>query len=348
VLTHDLWLGQSCQLLLIGVFNLAAFSKIATPAAFLTALKVGKIPAPLLKPVAGLLITLEIGLAAGLLLASGWALAAFFGAAASVLLVFSLWLAKAYFQKLDIACGCFGGRANPVGIFSLLRNSVLILVTLAGGFVTLGWAKTGLEPELASGWLVFLGAAGGGWLNAKLNRSGQMLIWFGFTTAPSKNEQLSRLSRSETEIMVKHVLATERFNRIRAVLSDSLKQPVNWLVEKTYAIEHTKRQERGVVVPWQAENDSALRGFYLFWLDERNRIVQTLNGTFQAAPGNSVTNLQLHRNERRLLELAFTPDGQVVQGRLYKNWRPPVNLTGQSVYKATAKLDATARWLVFG
>jgi len=131
------YLLTTCQLILATVMLAAATGKIIQIKPFEEALRQSHIPVKLIVPTMFLVPTIEIGVTLGLLLSTARILPFLLLLCATLLIIFTLWMFTIYFQGLQLECGCFGTGGSKVGRGTILRNIILILISVGGFFLSL-------------------------------------------------------------------------------------------------------------------------------------------------------------------------------------------------------------------
>lgn len=137
-----------CQLLLAAILLFAVGSKLLQSEQFLAALRLSHLPRRLLIPLAVCVTSAEVVVSTGLVLSPRWLLPWFFAGALSLLGSFTLWMIFIYAQKLRIKCGCFGTASGYVGLQSIVRNLLLLIVSLGGFLISFRIHNLLLEPSL--------------------------------------------------------------------------------------------------------------------------------------------------------------------------------------------------------
>jgi hypothetical protein len=127
----------SCQIILAAILSIAAFGKVRYTQQFVTALRASVIPSLFVLPTAIIIIILEAELALGLALSIHGMLPFIFGSTFLLLGAFTGWLISVYRRQLNVECGCFGASRAKVGKSSIIRNILLMVVSLSGFFLAL-------------------------------------------------------------------------------------------------------------------------------------------------------------------------------------------------------------------
>ena len=141
------------QILLAAIFLLAASGKLLKSEQFLSALRLSHIPDWLLSPMIIGIPCVELGLSIGLVMSSYPLLSWFFAGTSGLLGIFTLWMIFISLQKLRIKCGCFGTASSQIGLHSIVRNILLLSVSLWGLFISSRMHHVFLEPSL---WMFML------------------------------------------------------------------------------------------------------------------------------------------------------------------------------------------------
>ena len=125
------------QLVTGAAFAAAGASKLLRADEFWAALRLSRLPEPVVFVVALALPVVEIGLSGWLFMGTAGSLSAAFLACVMLLLAFTVWMAWVLARKLTVRCGCFGGGDGYVGVHSISRNLALMAVA------AIGWALAG-------------------------------------------------------------------------------------------------------------------------------------------------------------------------------------------------------------
>jgi hypothetical protein len=118
------------------------------------------LPQPLVRAAALLFLAGEVAVV-GLLLFGGPFLAAGFGLALGLLLLFSLALATVLIRGLQTPCHCFGATDKAISRYDLWRNlgfvavALLGLGTLSAEVTNLNWIELGLISLIATVCVIF-------------------------------------------------------------------------------------------------------------------------------------------------------------------------------------------------
>jgi uncharacterized membrane protein YphA (DoxX/SURF4 family) len=122
-------MSDAAALLLAAVFAWAGAAKLRQAAVTERTFRAFGLPAP--AALARGVPLAELGLAAGLVLAPGWAAALALG----VLAGFTTVLVRAMRAGVDVGCGCFGtARREPVSSVEVLRNGLLAVAAAVALF----------------------------------------------------------------------------------------------------------------------------------------------------------------------------------------------------------------------
>lgn len=146
-----IYLLLACQITLAVILLLAATGKILNSEQFLPALRLSGVPKVLVTPIAILTPALEMCLAFGLVLSSPQLLPLTMAATAGLFGIFTVWMVSIYAHGLRVKCGCFGIANSDIGPHSILRNGILITVSLGGFILALNTQSLLPTPSL---WLV--------------------------------------------------------------------------------------------------------------------------------------------------------------------------------------------------
>src|SRR5215467_655811 len=121
----------ACRLILAGVFVLSAVEKLRAPGAFVDGIQSFRLlPPRFVRPGAYAALFCEI-CSVGLLAVPRTALAGFVLAGA-VLALFTVVIARTIRRGLNVPCPCFGVSTVPVGPQHVIRNLILISVSVIG------------------------------------------------------------------------------------------------------------------------------------------------------------------------------------------------------------------------
>jgi hypothetical protein len=114
------------------MFVASGASKLLRADEFAAALRLSRLPEPLVAVLSVALPVLEIALSAWLFLAAPAGLPGAFAACLALLALFTAWMLWVRARKLTVRCGCFGGGGGYVGLETIGRNVALMAVALAG------------------------------------------------------------------------------------------------------------------------------------------------------------------------------------------------------------------------
>lgn len=120
------------QLVLALTMLLAATGKILHHEQLLTALRASKFTDGTEFAIAFFMPIIELLIAIGLLLNTDETLPLVFLLTTGLLLLFTSWIFSVYIRGLRIRCGCFGNGNTLIGLGTLTRNGVLLLLALGG------------------------------------------------------------------------------------------------------------------------------------------------------------------------------------------------------------------------
>ncbi len=121
-----------CQLALAVILLLAATGKFLNAEQFLAALRLSHFPGILVTPIAILTPLIEVCLALGLVFSTPQSLPPVLIATVALLSIFTVWMLTVSMRGLRVQCGCFGAGAATIGSGTILRNVLLIAVSLLG------------------------------------------------------------------------------------------------------------------------------------------------------------------------------------------------------------------------
>jgi methylamine utilization protein MauE len=141
-----------CQLLLAVVLLVAATGKLINSEQFAAALRLSHLPKALITPLMVLTPILELCLAFGLVLSTSYLLPLIMIGTAGLLSVFTLWMLTVYARGLRLRCGCFGAGGSDIGLRTILRNALLVAVSL--GSLALTFRVQSPLPTLSFGMVV--------------------------------------------------------------------------------------------------------------------------------------------------------------------------------------------------
>lgn len=130
------YLLLTCQVVLAIIFLLAATGKILHTEQFAATLRLSHLPGAVVQFISVLIPILELVLAATLVLSTARSLTVTMVAALVLLSVFTIWMIWVYARGLRLTCSCFGASGSDVGLRSITRNGVLIVVAAIGVFLS--------------------------------------------------------------------------------------------------------------------------------------------------------------------------------------------------------------------
>ncbi|MGH2531948.1 MAG: MauE/DoxX family redox-associated membrane protein [Thermomicrobiales bacterium] len=145
------WLLLAIQLVLATVLLLAATGKALHPDDFAAALRLSHLPSRLDRPLTVVIPLIEFGLTLTLILSTPRTLPFVLSATAMLFGIFTVWMIWIRANHLRVRCGCFGLGGKEVGWRIIGRNGLLIVLSVAGIFLTVR-AQSPL-PDL-SFWMV--------------------------------------------------------------------------------------------------------------------------------------------------------------------------------------------------
>ncbi|MFM9106487.1 MAG: MauE/DoxX family redox-associated membrane protein [Chloroflexota bacterium] len=130
------------QLGLGAMFVASGASKLLQADEFAAALRLSRLPEPLVAVLAVGVPVVEIALSAWLFMAQPRGLQGAFLACTALLALFTAWMLWVGARKLTVRCGCFGAGGGYVGSRTISRNLALI------GFALSGWqlAEHAISP----------------------------------------------------------------------------------------------------------------------------------------------------------------------------------------------------------
>jgi hypothetical protein len=132
VMESMIYLLLICQLMLAMVLLVAATGKLFNSEQLAAALRLSHTPKILLKPIVVLAPTLELCLGSGLLLNVPRLLPLAIASALGLLSVFTVWMLTVYARGLRLRCGCFGPGKSDIGLSTILRNVLLVTISVGG------------------------------------------------------------------------------------------------------------------------------------------------------------------------------------------------------------------------
>lgn len=148
-----MYLLTACQVTLTIVLLLAATGKFLKAEQFLAALRLSHFPRKLVMPVAVLTPTVEVCLATGLVLNTPQLLPLMLFATAILFGIFTLWMISVSIRGLRVKCGCFGAGEAAIGSGTILRNMLLIAITIIGLMLSLHTQSLLPKPSF---WMVIV------------------------------------------------------------------------------------------------------------------------------------------------------------------------------------------------
>lgn len=126
------WMLFAVQIVMSATLFAAAAGKTLFPQPFTATLHFSRVPLQAAAPLGTLIPALEASIAFTLTLNSSHVLQIAFTAATVLLGLFSVWMLWVRWRGLQVRCSCFGTSATLVRTASLLRNLLLLLLTIAG------------------------------------------------------------------------------------------------------------------------------------------------------------------------------------------------------------------------
>ncbi len=126
------YLLLACQLVLATVLVLAATGKLLNSEQLAAALRLSHIPKALITPLMVLTPAVELCLAGGLVLSTPLSLPFIMVVIVGLFCIFTVWMLTVYARDLRLRCGCFGPGRSDIGLGTILRNALLIVIALGG------------------------------------------------------------------------------------------------------------------------------------------------------------------------------------------------------------------------
>ena len=136
------------QFFLTTILFLAAGGKLLQSSKFVLALRLSRIPRWLLFPLVVAVPTIEICLSIGLIITNLFFIKAVIIGIIIILSMFTIWMIKVSIRKIHIKCGCFGTVSDEIGIRSILRNILLLVLSLVVLIISFNVHALLLEPSL--------------------------------------------------------------------------------------------------------------------------------------------------------------------------------------------------------
>lgn len=144
------YLLLAVQLALGAVLLLAATGKVLHSEEFLAALRLSYLPAVLVRALGVGVPMLEYCLSVALLVSTPRTLQMALGTTVALLTIFTAWMVWVVGRQLHLQCGCFGTGGVAVGLYTIARNGLLLLIAISG----LVLARQTRSPlPSPSGWL---------------------------------------------------------------------------------------------------------------------------------------------------------------------------------------------------
>jgi len=143
------WPLLASQLIISLILLAAATGKFLRSEEFDAALRLSHLPAAITPFLSIAVPIVEFAVALALLLSTPRSLPIVFGAAATVLGAFTVWMASVRARRLQLRCGCFGTGGAEISFGNIARNILLLVVALAGLRLALGEHSPLPEPSLA-------------------------------------------------------------------------------------------------------------------------------------------------------------------------------------------------------
>lgn len=145
------WMLLLSQVMLSTVLAVAVVGKFLSSEQFEGVLRRSYVPERLIRPVVVTIPVAEITLAVALVMTNGVRLVASMAATAGLLGVFTVWMVWAIIRRPGYAplmCGCFGAGRGEIGLGSLGRNIVLLVVAIGGLALSISTASPLPGPSL--------------------------------------------------------------------------------------------------------------------------------------------------------------------------------------------------------
>ena len=158
------------QLILGLSFMSAAIGKLLTSQDFSDALRISRLPGPLVGPLGIVIVFAEIAVTIGSWQGDRHILEVTSSAASGMLVGFTFWMIWMIRRGLSIRCGCFGSTTSRIGLRSVMRNLALLSVAILTASLSIEY-RSALPPINGQVLYVILGAA----LIVALARA----FWFG-------------------------------------------------------------------------------------------------------------------------------------------------------------------------
>lgn len=145
------WLLVVLQIGLSGVFLVAAVSKALVSHDVASALRMSRIPEPLVLPLCIMVPTVEAVLALALLLSGPSLLPLTMSATGLALVALTAWMVWAITQQpsgFTVRCGCFGTGNAELSASGIARNGVLLVAASGGALLSQRVQSPLPEPSL--------------------------------------------------------------------------------------------------------------------------------------------------------------------------------------------------------
>lgn len=136
------------QIVLSLTFALSAAGKAFNSRSFEDGLASAGFPLPLISPATAVIVILEASLSFAIVLTHDNVLGFPLMTASLVLALFTAWLIWLYRSHKGQACGCFGSATDTIGIRSLIRNILLIALSL-GALVAWSSGSSTMLPSIS-------------------------------------------------------------------------------------------------------------------------------------------------------------------------------------------------------
>ena len=110
----------------------AAGGKLVRPEELAAVMRLSHLPTPLARILSPVIISLEVIVGVGLLLARAGLLTAVFAAATILFAAFTAWVVWVRARGLEIRCSCFGAGGKNITTVTVVRNALLLAAAFAG------------------------------------------------------------------------------------------------------------------------------------------------------------------------------------------------------------------------
>ncbi|WP_426512239.1 MauE/DoxX family redox-associated membrane protein [Dactylosporangium sp. McL0621] len=145
----------AARLLVATVFAVALAGKVGSGRAYRafvdSLLQMRVVPVRAARPAAAASVAAEVAVVALLLVPLRWAAVGGFVVAAGLLTVFAVAIAISLRGGNRAPCRCFGASATPLGRRHIVRNSVLVVIALAGLAAAAGGSAVAVPGAIVAG-----------------------------------------------------------------------------------------------------------------------------------------------------------------------------------------------------